>query len=575
MVLKISIGMVFLQREFGRVAKLLLAVYIKYGYNVREELALRRHNNMTPKQRLQQLADQVKVAGLSGQSMQKKMAEVIEANDLTSHDIQRIAEMANREVQLELYKTAADKRFKFELVNPEPLKQAAKKQANYIRPASDTEKLAEAVARNNGDPFAVPYRAEANLSVYNEPLEEKYASELTDADLRRTSQELDKVRLEYEALQTQGKTEIVKVAAEAQENFNRMVQTGMDHMMNGVTFASLYQAMRATVSGGNATEEDRKKVDDLALLMLEGLKERGFPNHRLGFKHRGNVAALDKLSSEEILQLGKAALGMEVPKDLSWHATKRADYTEGTIPADKRENINFLTNEAEEYMKHRPSVEDHPCPQPYLDDGMVNNLQSNGRPKVFNTDNQFVIKVQDLMGDQSRMVRLHSAQEYIGLKLQQIEDALRKIKTAQKTAAVGADLTLSKPGAVAPAVASVGKSAGEPPIVHSGDALPKPGLPVAATVTNPPKPPLRWHQVPREIISQAKQRPFEAALGMAVPLATVGIGLAQQHMQNKANQKYRVINKTMRDEERQKDEESQMRLIQARNSGTPQGGVTA
>src|ERR1019366_7043048 len=129
---------------------------------------------MTTKDRLQQLANQVKSAGLEDKSMQKKLAQIVSDNDLTTHEIQRIAEMANRDVQLALYKTSSDKRFKFELANPEPLKVSARKEAGVFAAHTETSKTASALSSVGENPFSVPYREPKKFSIYDQPMEEKY-----------------------------------------------------------------------------------------------------------------------------------------------------------------------------------------------------------------------------------------------------------------------------------------------------------------------------------------------------------------------------------------------------------------
>ena len=400
---------------------------------------------MTPKQRLKQFADEVKAAGLAGHSMQKKMSEIVERHDLTPHEIQRIAEMANRDVQLELYKTSNDKRFKFELIDPVPLRKMAKKNASVITAVSDQAKIATAMDQSGGDPFRVPYRVTPHLSLFEHPLSEKIAFDLENYNSRELLQKLDRTRLEYEAMKKQGEAEMCKVAAKSQKDYDRLVQNGLDLLMHGVTFTSLYQAIFASAGGGSATEAQRKSVDDLALLLLDGLKRRGVQNHRLGFRHRGNVAALDKLSSEELLALAKRALGQVVPQDLVMEPTKKADYVEASVSNSDNTRIPLLMDEAGKYLNERSSVKDYPCPQPYLDDFNTDNLV-NGEPKAFNGESTFVVSVSDLMGDQSRMVRMHSANEYIGLKLQQIEEAMRKLMSAQKMA----EAEMEKKAAIGP-----------------------------------------------------------------------------------------------------------------------------
>jgi bifunctional DNA-binding transcriptional regulator/antitoxin component of YhaV-PrlF toxin-antitoxin module len=71
-------------------------------------------------------------------------------------------------------------------------------------------------------------------------------------------------------------------------------------------------------------------------------------------------------------------------------------------------------------------------PQVYLDD--AENIPKSGI-RIYNTDDQFIINIKDLVGAQDRINKSHSAQEYIGLKLKKIEEALRNLKTAEITPA--------------------------------------------------------------------------------------------------------------------------------------------
>jgi hypothetical protein len=468
--------------------------------------------------------------------MQAKLAQIVESNDLTQHEIQRIAEMANRDVQLSLYKTSSDKRFKFELANPGPLKSSAKKKkANFSRAATETEKVASAVLAEN---FDVPYR-ESSLSIYEQPLDESYVAELKVAELQGLQHELNKTRQEFTVLLKQGEAEIIKIASKAEASYSNLIQTGLDHMMNGITFTSLYQAIYASVGGGGATLADRVKADELALLLLAGLKKRGYPNHKLGFRHRGNIKALDALKPVEILALSKLALGIETPSDLSMGATKQADYAEKLTVGSADSNIPFLAQEAETWMKFRPSEIEHSCPQAYVDDSINNNLP-NGKPVVFNTDNTFIVSIKDLMGDQSRMVRLHGAQEYIGLKLKQIEDALVNLKTAEKTAAEKTARSAKPKQSAQPAKSS-------PNVIQ---------FPSPTGETTPGKPAKQpkgsGAQRTRRTASSGKpgwfgglardiaKNPFESAVGIGVPLATAGIGVYQQHMANKADKEHQA-----------------------------------
>ncbi len=377
---------------------------------------------MSAKVRLTQLAEEVKRAGLAGQSMQAKMADLISKNDLTPHEIDRVSEIANRDVQLALYKQASDKRFKFELIDPTPLKLAAKKQAAAAvgNSASVAQKVAAVVAVQGTDPFAVPYR-EQKLSIFEQPMNPKMIVEMDITDMRKTAQELDKTREELLMLANQGKSEEMKIAGQADKTFTDSVQAAIDLIISGVTLPSLYTAVAAGVGGTHGvTEADRTAADDLMLLVIKGIKERGIPNHRLGFRSRGNINLLDKLSAEELLTLCKRSTGRihehDIPTSLSKVAEfleKMAEKPEHTEPA-----LNSMTGEVV---------------QPYLDEKYVDNLPG-GKPLIINGENEFVIGIKDLIGDQGRMHRCHAANEYIGLKLKQIEQNLRGLRTAQKTA---------------------------------------------------------------------------------------------------------------------------------------------
>lgn len=387
---------------------------------------------MTTKDRLKMLANQVKSAGLAGESMQAKLAEIVAANDLTGHEIQRIAEMANRDVQLALYKTAHDKRFKFELADPEPLKETARKHATLIATSTEATKTASALSAVPAQPFTAPYREPKKFSLYDAPMDEKLAFEIESTEVRKTIQGLDKVRLETEGLHKQGEAEIIKVAVKAEKDHAAAVQGALDLIMTGVTLPSIYQAVMAAVSGHRAGAEIRKTAHDLMMLIVTGLKKRGVPNHRMGFRHKGDVNKLDKLKPEEIMELCAHSGPDFTSLDLDMELAKKANYTEHKTDNGKP-SIPYMIDEAEQHLSNRPSQMKYPVPQQYLDDRNTDNLQ-NGAPRVFNTDNEFVIAITDLLGDQSRMTRLHSAQEYLGLKLKQIENSMRMLTSAQKTA---------------------------------------------------------------------------------------------------------------------------------------------
>lgn len=372
---------------------------------------------MDTKVRLSKLADEVKSAGIAGKSMQAKMSELIEKNDLTGPEIDRIAEMANRDVQLALYKQASDKRFKFDLIDPIPLKQAAKKQAQSAvgRAATANQKVASIVLEHGGDPFAVPYR-ESKFSLFEQPVSMPVVIQNDMAGIRKTAHDLDRARAELLAVESQGRSEAMKIAGQADKTFDNTVQAAVDMIISGVTLPSLYAAVAASVSGSNGvTEEDRDSADKLMMLIIKAVQERGIPNHRLGFRNRGNVELLDSLSSEDLMDLCKRSTGRIHEQDIPMSLCKIAAYLKATHTEPE------LNSQGGEVA------------QPYLDEKYVDNLPG-GKPLVINGENEFIIGIKDLMGDQSRMQRCHSANEYIGLKLKQIEHSLRGLKGAEKSA---------------------------------------------------------------------------------------------------------------------------------------------
>lgn len=400
---------------------------------------------MSHKLRLQSFANEVKTAGLSGGSMQKKLAEIVAENDLTGHDISRIAEMANRDVQLGLYKSSADKRFKFELADPEPLiKQASKTAADQTEPG-DQQKLASAIDEAGGDPFAVPQRSTLPaFSLYQHPMSEKVAFDIESINARQTIQELDRTRLELEGTLNYSQIEVSKVAEKATKSLKSAVQGALDLVMSGVTLPSLYAAVMSSCAGSRASDDAQKNADDLMHMVVSGLKSRGVPNHRMGFRHQGDVAALDRLSAEELLVLCKRSTGRIHEKDVPLPLTKIAVYAERYMDSYPGNQVD-RSAEATEFMR---SSNPKP-PQVCLDDRYVGNLPV----RAMNADNEFVIAISDLIGDQSRMLRLHSSQEYIGLKLKQIEQAIRDLTTAHKTAEAEFEVKKAGIGASLSAVA--------------------------------------------------------------------------------------------------------------------------
>jgi hypothetical protein len=72
---------------------------------------------------------------------------------------------------------------------------------------------------------------------------------------------------------------------------------------------------------------------------------------------------------------------------------------------------------------------DHKVPQMYLDDAQNT---PNNAPRVINASSEFIVAVRNLVGEQGRLRQVHGAQEYLGLKLKQLEEAMRKLTSIRK-----------------------------------------------------------------------------------------------------------------------------------------------
>lgn len=393
---------------------------------------------MSTRQRLAQFTEKVKAAGLAGEEMTAELMKIAQANDLTGEEINRIAEMANREVQLGLYKTAADKRFKFKLADPGPVKEAARKQAS-IRPVTSAgtfDKVATASDEADGlggDPFASPYREQTNLSLYlhepNPETWEKMAADQRSYDDRTMIFELDKKRLEMAALHLEGQQWEMKIGEEAVSHEKQLIQGAMDMIYNGMTLPSLYEALAAAVSGSTVPQEEAEAADTITRMVIEGLKARGVENYRMGFRDHYDPEGMAKMTTEQLLQRCKQLSAYSQVRDantMSMRDTKTAEiYSEshsGKGP-NSMSSVDGGLN-ALDLLHQRPSVMDHKVPQMYVDDGQNT---PGGKPRVINAANEFVVAVKNLVGEQFRLRQVHGAQEYLGLKLKQLEEAIRKL----------------------------------------------------------------------------------------------------------------------------------------------------
>lgn len=394
---------------------------------------------MSIRYRLQKIAETVKDAGVSGQSMQAALEKVAYEHDLTAEEIHRVAEMANRDTQLALHKTATDKRFAFKLADPKVAVANVRKVASQVQKVASapTEDHVEAYA--NGDPFAAPLRGVENLSILRAEISderaEKLAAERNDATDRELLMQLDKARLDYEALDQEATAAQVKVAAEAVEHHKQMVQSAADLVEQSVTLPSLYDAIYAC---DPAAEDQEKNTDALIRMVIDDLKSRGVSHYKMGFRSHGDPEALEKLSADQLVQICKdlSAYTKEYGT-LSMCDTKTAEYMEQKVPsiAGYYHSAHLPDSHADGVLalhNDRSSVKDHAVPGVYVRD--AENMTGN-KLRVLNTDSSFALGVKNLIGDQRRMVQHHSAKEYIGLKLKQIEEAMRSLTKVREARA--------------------------------------------------------------------------------------------------------------------------------------------
>jgi hypothetical protein len=395
---------------------------------------------MSHKARLQPYIDDVKAAGLRGESMQDKLASIVAANDFTPHEIRRIAEDANRGVHIALTKQAhaqkKDARLRFELADPEKLVGEARKSAEASLYREGSSKIA-AIEEAGGDPFApIPEAGDVKLSLYEHPLDPNLAYSLEEAKTRSLLLELDKTRAEVEIVHNEAKSAGVSALSEASDAHDRIIQSAIDMVMSGVTLPSLYRAVMATVSGCREDGKHPEELRTLLRMIIEGLKSRGVPNHRMGFRFAADRNEIDQLSIDDLVSMCENAVAydrgacppMALTKQAQFYLQKQPNY------ATMRETGKHPFEDAAHWMENRPAQADHKLPQTYLDERNTGNTPG-GTPRVVNGDSSFTIAVRDLVGARDRLLKTHNAQEYLGLKLKEIAEATGQLKRAQHIAA--------------------------------------------------------------------------------------------------------------------------------------------
>lgn len=393
---------------------------------------------MNLQKRLACMADKVAEAVMSGGSAQEKLAELVSENDLSPNEIRRVVEMANRNSQLGLYKTAENKCFKFELADPTPhIKEAAKQAECSVYADDSAAKMAAAIDEAGGDPFApIDYPdEERKLSFYDQPLHPDTLRNNFMAENRSMLQSLDRTRRELEAMKTASMQAIIRYESEGRDASSRAIQAAVDLLMSGaIKLPDLYLAVWNSVSGDTSGVNPVDHADALMSVIISGLRKRGVPNHKLGFRFRGDLNEIDSLSEDDLLALAKRAAGVPLDGDVTMQTQKRAQrYLETAHKFQKNDDEGHPFEDAGEWLGVRSSLTDWTVPDSYMDEKNVGNTPG-GKIKAINGDSEFIIGIRDLMGCRDRLLKSHNADEYIGLKLKQIEGMMRKLEDSQKVA---------------------------------------------------------------------------------------------------------------------------------------------
>ncbi len=417
---------------------------------------------MSHRARLQPFADTVKAAGLEGKSMTDALRNVAHEHDLTQHQIHRVAEIANRDVQLTLQKSASDKRFKFDLADPFKITEALAKTASAPEQHEGLRGELAKVAALGGDPFAAPDLGTSDgLSLYQQPLEPIIELGQRNQKIAATLAKLTAAEFETSQLLEAAKEAKLEIYRDAVGSHKRAVDDAAELVMGGITLPSLYQAMAAAVSGSAASDAERETVDSLALMIIQELKDRGIPNHRMGFRYKVNLAEIDNLSADDLVALCKRSMGCECGSLTMETQKSAARYIEGIAELHALDANQHPYQEAGKWLGARGAITQYPLQAGYLDEKLTQN-QTGSNMRMINGDSEFVIAVRDLVGAQDRMYKNHNSQAYLGMKLKQIQEAIGGLRgvhaktaelltEAQKSAFIG--------GLIAKGVNAIGNSA--------------------------------------------------------------------------------------------------------------------
>lgn len=399
------------------------------------------------KQRIHRLSRKLAEMGVSGRDMTEELRKMAREEDLSRNEILRIAEEANRKTQLELFKRASDRRFKFKLADgrvvadeltteqtKKPTKTLTEKEASYY------QKL-DAINEVGGDPYAVPYRSSfKELSFAQASVQPDTVKAVKVSEALEQYHKLAKLKEELLAVQKEAQIEATKVVSQAFSTHKQAIQSAVDLIAHGISLSSLYDAIIAGLSGSNSGvdfEDAVDKTDEVMLLIIHGLKERGIPNHRFGFRYAGDPDEFDRLPPEKLLELCKRESSYQRPQDLTMRDVKTASsYREWHAPESKKNDAPLRPEAAEAWLNERPSQNrPYAVPDTYLE--YADNFGPDGKVRAYNTNSQFIVSIRDLVGAQDRLRRCHAAQEYIGLKLKRIDEALGALASKIKRAEAG------------------------------------------------------------------------------------------------------------------------------------------
>jgi hypothetical protein len=399
---------------------------------------------------ISQLAKAVSEHGVAGGNMTEKLASLAEKHDLSALEIGRVAADANRATQLALYKVAEDKRFKFDLCDAASVTKTAQKIAVHsLFDNTDARKMASVTVEEGGDPFAAPrFDEPVKMSLYEAPVDPRQAARDQVVELDRLIAKLSRQEAEVLAVKEAACSEATKWWGDTHDALRRAIQSAADLCQTGIAFHDLYFAMRSAVNGQGATDDDRRVTDMLALHILGELKKRGLPNQALRVAFRGDPRQLESLDEGDILALVKLSLG--IPSDA-------AEDTDILNPARKQARLYVehvsamaaprpdsdrgfdLGTEAAEWLTKSPIQQENAVPEAWV---RAAEPLLNGKPRVINANSEFVTAIKDLVNSQQRLGKNHNAQEYLGLKLKDIADALTQAREARsKLANIGGLIT--------------------------------------------------------------------------------------------------------------------------------------